>query len=193
MLKAILVSYNAHKYYEYQQLLKGFPLELRPLDPSFKGLLSETGDTFEANATEKVKAIKPPLNTILIAEDSGLMIEALNGAPGIYSSRFSGLDSDHANNLKVLDLMKNETNRKARFVAVIAFKDTNHQVHLFRGECLGYIHTELAGNDGFGYDSLFIPQGESMTLSELGMDYKNTHSHRHHALLKLKSYLKVHV
>jgi XTP/dITP diphosphohydrolase len=189
-ISAILVSYNAHKFYEYTQLLKGFPLELRPLDPSFKGLLSETGATFEANATEKVNAIKAPLNTVLLAEDSGLMIEALEGAPGIHSRRFSGLDSDAANNKKVLQMMARETNRKATFVAVIAFKDLDQKITLFRGEMHGLIHTESAGTDGFGYDPIFIPNGMPQTLSELGLEYKNQHSHRHHALFQLKRYLK---
>lgn len=190
MKKVILVSYNRHKFYEYQQLLKDFPLELVPLDPSFKGLLSEDGDTFEANAIQKVKAIHAPVNTLLFAEDSGLMIEALNGEPGVQSRRFSGLDSDAANNQKVIELMQNKTQRHAKFVAVIAYQDLNRKIHLFKGECQGFIHTTSEGNEGFGYDPIFIPQGESKTFAELGMEYKNKHSHRQQAFIKLKKFLQ---
>lgn len=190
MKKVILVSYNRHKFYEYQQLIKDLPLELVPLDSSFKGLLREDGDTFEKNAIQKVNAINPPADTLLFAEDSGLMIEALNGEPGVFSRRFSGLDSDAANNQKVLELMKNVTQRHAKFVAVIALKDEHHQVHLFKGECEGFIHTTSAGHDGFGYDPIFIPMGYSNTFAELGTEIKNQHSHRQHAFLKLKKHLQ---
>ena len=190
MNKVILISYNRHKFYEYQQMMKDFPLELVPLDPSFKGLLSEDGDTFEANAIQKVKAIHAPLNTLLFAEDSGLMIEALNGEPGVHSRRFSGLESDAANNQLVLERMKNVSQRHAKFVAVIAYQDLNREIHLFKGECQGFIHTTSEGTEGFGYDPIFIPQGESKTFGELGTDYKNQHSHRQQAFMKLKKFLK---
>lgn len=190
MKKLMLVSYNRSKFYEYQQLMKDLPLELIPLDASFKGLLSEDGATFEANAQQKVRAIEPPSDTLLVAEDSGLMIEALNGEPGVHSRRFSGIDSDLTNNQKVLDLMQNQTHRHAKFVAVIAYLDAARVVHLFAGECPGFIHTQIAGDDGFGYDPIFIPQGQSQTFAELGRDYKRMHSHRHHAFKKLKKHLE---
>lgn len=190
MIKAILVSYNRHKFYEYQQMIKDVPFELVPLDPSFKGLLSEDGKTFEANAIQKVTAIEAPEHTVLFAEDSGLMIDALNGEPGVHSRRFSGLDSDAANNQKVLELMKNESQRSARFVAVIAYLDPARKLHLFKGECEGLIHSKAEGSEGFGYDPIFIPRGQSQTFAELGPLYKNQHSHRHQAFLKLKKHLK---
>ncbi len=191
--KAItLISYNRHKYAEYQHLFKSLPLKLEPLDSSFKGLLLEEGETFEANAIQKVTQI-PIENQFLFAEDSGLVIEALNGAPGIYSRRFSGLDDAHANNQKVLKLMENVTDRLAYFVAVIALKDPSGEITLFKGECPGYIHTVEAGTTGHGYDPIFIPIGYAETFAEMGTAEKSKISHRHRAALKLIEHLKTHL
>lgn len=187
-----LISYNRHKYAEYQHLFKSLPLNLDPLDSSFKGLLLEDGDSFEANAIQKVSQI-PIEGRYLFAEDSGLVIDALNGAPGIYSRRFSGLDDARANNQKVLKLMENVTDRFATFVAVIALKDPAGTITLFKGECPGYIHTVEAGDTGHGYDPIFIPIGHAETFAEMGPVEKSKISHRHRAALKLIAHLKVHL
>ncbi len=187
-----LISYNRHKFTEYVHLFKPLPLKLDPLDPSFKGLLLEDGDTFTANAIQKVSQI-PLDNQFVFAEDSGLVIPALNGAPGIYSRRYSGIDDAHANNRKVLKNMQSVTDRSAYFVAVIALKDLAGELHLFEGRCDGFIHTEEVGTTGHGYDPIFIPVGYAKTFAELGLEEKSRISHRHKAAKKLIEYLKVHV
>lgn len=187
--KITLVSYNRHKFEEYTKLFKSLPLTLEPLDQSFRGFLQEDHQTFEQNAIQKVNAI-PFMGDYLFSEDSGLMIDALGGAPGIHSRRFSESASDLDNNLKAIELLKNETNRSAKFVAVIALKISHSEIKLFKGECLGFIHTELKGSDGFGYDPIFIPLGYSETFAELGPVKKSMLSHRHHAFKQLFKYLE---
>lgn len=183
------VSYNAHKFDEYTRLFKDLPVTLKPLDPSFNGFLNEDFSTFEENAIQKVNAI-PFIGEWLFSEDSGLMIDALEGAPGINSRRFSPSSKDEDNNQLVLSLLKNETLRTAKFVAVIALKAAEGEIILFKGECLGSIHTESVGTLGHGYDPIFIPLGYSKTFGELGLVEKNKVSHRHHAGKHLLNYLK---
>jgi XTP/dITP diphosphohydrolase len=187
--KITLVSYNRHKFKEYEPLFKSLPLTLEPLDSSFRGFLAEDHLSFEENAIQKVNAI-PYTGTLLFSEDSGLLIEALDGAPGVFSKRFSLTASDYDNNKTVLSLLKEVSNRSAKFVAVIALKVSDHEIKLFKGECLGSIHTEMAGENGFGYDPIFIPLGYSKTFAELGPSIKQKISHRHHASKQLISFLK---
>lgn len=184
-----LVSYNRHKFQEYLHLFKSLPLKLEPLDPSFKGLLLEDGDSFEANAIQKVNQV-PLQDQYIFAEDSGLMIEALEGAPGIYSRRYSGIDDARANNRKVLNAMKGIQDRSATFVAVIALKTPTGETTLFKGQCPGYIHTEEAGDTGHGYDPIFIPVGSAKTFAEMGPEAKAKVSHRQAAAKKLIQHLK---
>lgn len=187
--KITLVSYNRHKFEEYTQLFRWLPLTLEPLDPSFRGFLQEDYLTFEENALQKVNAI-PFTGHYLFSEDSGLMIDALDGAPGVKSKRFSASENDKDNNQKVLMLLDNEPHRRATFVAVIALKTPNQEIKLFKGECLGSIHTEMRGHEGFGYDPIFIPLGYSQTFAELGPIEKAKISHRHLAFKQLHQYLK---
>ena len=129
-----------------------------------------------------------------IADDSGLEVMELNGAPGVYSARFSGENAtDESNNLKLLELMKDipDERRQARFVSVITLCFSNGEVLTARGECPGMILREPAGTGGFGYDPLFLPDGYSETFAQLGEEQKNLMSHRAKALSALGRQLSV--
>lgn len=189
MKRLVLISYNQHKFYEYQRLLKDTSFKLEPLEVHFSGHLEETGSTFEANALQKLKQIKKHANTYYIAEDSGLVIDALNGEPGIYSARYAASGKPSDNIEKVLFKMQNVSQRNAYFKAVIALFEPSGVVTTFEGVCHGRIHTQSEGQSGFGYDPIFIPIGTDQTFAQLGEDIKHTLSHRFAALQKLKGYL----
>ena len=150
----------------------------------------EIYDTFEENA--KLKAIEffKASNLPTIADDSGLEIDALDGKPGVNSAHFSGIRDDAANRLKVLEMLKNEKNRKARFRTVLVFFDGT-QPHYFIGECEGEIIDEERGLNGFGYDSIFIPSGFRQTFAEMSDGEKNKISHRYKAVFAFCSALNL--
>lgn len=152
--------------------------------------LSETGNTFQENALEKVKAVYLKTGKACFAEDSGLVVKALDGAPGIYSSRYAGEDGNDAkNNEKLLKELKDVEDRSAYFIAVIALYD-GEDVYYFEGKCHGRIGQSLEGEDGFGYDPLFIPDGYENSFAILGMEVKNKISHRVKALAKFRDFLE---
>jgi len=146
----------------------------------------ENGQTFLENARIKaraLKAVKP--GTWVVAEDSGLCVEGLNGLPGIHSARYAGPKaSDSENVAKLLKMMtlRPMPNRKAAFVCTLVVYDPNGNEHVFEGRLEGEIATSARGTQGFGYDPVFIPEGETKTLAELGLAYKNKVSHRSRAI-----------
>jgi len=152
---------------------------------------SEDGDSFYENAYKK--AITGLLQTgyISIGEDSGLMIDYLNGAPGLKSARFTKKRNSKENIKKVLSLLKGvkKEKRKAKFKCVMALALSLKKVKFFEGECEGYISDKEMGNKGFGYDPIFIPKGYNKTFALLGEE-KNKISHRAKALFQLKNFLK---
>ena len=156
--------------------------------------IPETGLTIKDNSEIKARyvaevLIKKKLPWTVIADDSGLEVEALNGEPGVYSARYAGMQkNDTANNKKLLDELANFTNRKAIFVTTITLI-LNNQIFFFNGQINGTIALEPKGTKGFGYDPLFIPQGYQSTFAELEKDVKNKISHRAIALNKVIQYL----
>lgn len=154
--------------------------------------IPEPGSTIKENSYLKAKYVVGFLKDKAIAvfaDDSGLEVEALNGAPGVYSARYAGIPkSDEANNKKLLEELRSKTTRKARFVTVITLI-INEEIHYFEGEIKGTIAFELRGKNGFGYDPLFIPQGYRSTFAELSPEVKNTISHRAEAVKKLIAFL----
>ncbi len=156
--------------------------------------IPETGLTIKDNSEIKARyvaevLIKKKLPWAVIADDSGLEVEALNGEPGVYSARYAGMQkNDTANNKKLLDELANFTNRKAIFVTTITLILKN-QIFFFNGQINGTIALEPKGTKGFGYDPLFIPQGYQSTFAELEKDVKNKISHRAIALNKVIQYL----
>lgn len=154
--------------------------------------IEEDGDTFEKNSYKKAYEIMKISGRPTIADDSGLEVDWLNGAPGVYSARFAGEDcDDKANNRKLLDLLKDvpKEKRGARFVSVITLIYPDGKVLVARGETFGTLLEEERGDGGFGYDPLFVPAGKDLTYSELTAEDKNQISHRGKALRKLKELL----
>lgn len=189
-MKLIFASANKNKIKEIKALL---PIDFDLLGLADIGItndIPEPGNTIKENSFLKAKYVLEFLkqkneNVTVFADDSGLEVSALNNAPGVYSARYAGEEKNDANNNnKLLENLKLVTNRKARFVTVITLI-VNGEVYYFEGEIKGTIAFEARGTNGFGYDSLFIPQGYRSTFAELDAEVKNTISHRALAVKKL--------
>ncbi|MBX9139326.1 MULTISPECIES: XTP/dITP diphosphatase [unclassified Clostridium] len=199
MKKIILASNNLKKIKEIKEILKGLPYEVYSLkDMNIDIEVEEDGLTFEENAKKKAKEIheyllnKKNSDFIVLSDDSGLEVDCLNGAPGIYSARYAGEHgNDYNNNVKLLEDMKafKGDDRSARFVCVIAVVFEDGNVKTVRGEVEGRIIEELKTEGGFGYDPLFFYNGFNKTFGEATPEEKNEISHRGNALKKLKEIL----
>ncbi len=195
MERVILASRNKGKLREICAILEKFGMETVSRDdaglPTFE--VEETGGTFEENSFIKAKAISDITHAITIADDSGLEVDALNGAPGVYSARYAGEGCTPAdNNEKLLRELQDvpEGKRGAAFVSVITMLFPNGEQLVARGECRGRIALELRGEGGFGYDPLFIPDGESRSFGEMSADEKNRISHRARSLQILEKMIQ---
>ncbi|MEK5198033.1 XTP/dITP diphosphatase [Staphylococcus sp. FSL H8-0121] len=152
--------------------------------------VEETGTTFEENAKLKSVAAAKALNKQVIADDSGLEVQALNGEPGVYSARYAGLDKNDQDNIKkLLDNMNNETERAAQFVCVISLSSPNGQTQQFKGTVSGEITTEPIGENGFGYDPVFYVPSLGKTMAQLTDEEKAKISHRGNAINQLQQFL----
>ncbi len=202
---------NEHKVSEISEMLGTEIQCLSMKSLSFPPELIEDGDTFEANALAKAEQLASWLTTqdikhqhwYVLADDSGLEVDALDGRPGVLSARFAaeetgakGNASDEANNTKLIRLLKNipEQNRTGRFRCVLALvrpasETTESGQWTFSGACEGRLILEPSGDHGFGYDPLFRPEGYDQTFAELGSEIKNEISHRSRALQQFKSFL----
>ena len=189
MKKTILIaSSNQNKIKEFKKILPDYHfISLKDIN-DFEDI-DEDGETFEANSYLKAKHYFDKHKIPTLADDSGLEIEVLNNEPGILSKRYSGL-GDHENNLLVLRNLKNKENRNARFRCVLTYIDVSGKVIVFEGTINGKIAYEIKGEEGFGYDPIFLIESENKTLAELGSIYKNKHSHRAQVLIKFKEYLE---
>lgn len=189
MNQLIFATHNAHKADEVKAIV-GNLFEVKNLsDINFFDEIPETGNTFKENAFQKVKYLHDKLNCNCFADDSGLSVDALNGAPGILSARYAGEPSNSQRNTeKLLNTLKNISNRKAQFTCVIAVI-LDGQTHFFEGIIRGTITEYPQGEGGFGYDPIFIPDGYDKTFAELPTDIKNKISHRAIALEKFKQFL----
>ena len=189
MNKPLLVSTrNAHKVAEIREIL-GSAFEVLDLSTiSGVGEVEETGMTFEENATLKALAVSGYFEGWVIADDSGLEVDALGGAPGVWSARFSGDGATDASNRTLL-LEKLEgvrgKERSARFRCVIVLARAGRKFAAFSGSVEGVIINQEKGEGGFGYDPLFVPEGHCETFAQLGADVKNALSHRARALAGL--------
>lgn len=185
-MKIIIASHNLNKIKEFKQLLKGTNLELISLhDLNDHEEIIEDGNTFLDNALIKAKHIASKYNLPAIADDSGLMVKYLKNAPGINSARYSG-KGDYENNLKVLAELKGKTDRYARFISVIVLCYPSGNYKSYKGIWEGFIAEEIKGSNGFGYDSIFIPNGYLKTVAQLDDLVKSKLSHRAKALQLLK-------
>lgn len=163
------------------------------IDIGWQEEIPEPYDTFEENAEAKVSYFFRSTHTPSFAEDSGLVIDALNGKPGVLSARYSGTHGDNQKNIeKVLAEMKNVEVRSAAFVSVIAFQPDENNIHYFTGKVLGRITQNVAGSGGFGYDPIFIPDGFADTFGILPASLKNKISHRSKSMEKFLEFLQHH-
>ena len=189
MKDIMIATSNKGKVREYKSLLEplGYAVhDLSELDPIE---IDENGSTFQENALIKAKSIKDKCNMTVIADDSGLEIDALNKEPGIHSARYlEGHDYSYKNKV-LLERMKGKTDRSARFVCAIALCDETGD-HLFTGVMEGKINDQAAGDNGFGYDPIFLVEQFGKTSAQLTMEQKNSVSHRGIATRELLDYLK---
>ena len=195
-MKIVLASNNKHKIGELHAILAcelGGDLEILSLsDIGFEGDIVEDGQTFEENAMIKARAVSA-LGYIGVGDDSGLAVDALDGAPGIYSARYAGDHNDAANNAKLLREMADKTDRRAAFVCAVAcsFPDgEGKEDFCVRGESRGVIAHEESGEGGFGYDPLFYVPAFDKTFAQMSAEEKNSISHRGAALAKFAQKIK---
>lgn len=189
-MKIVFATNNKHKLDEIRNIL-GSSFEVLSLnDLGCHDDIPETGTTLEENARQKAQYIYDKYHCNVFADDTGLEVEALGGAPGVYSARYAGGEGhdSEANMTKLLKNLEGENNRNARFRTVIALI-LNDSTFLFDGIVEGMIIKERRGGEGFGYDPIFQPQGYDMTFAELGNDIKNTISHRAKAVKALAKHL----
>ncbi len=194
MRKLILSSGNPHKVDELKKILANLEIQVLTKDEVGQGNLDviEDGDTLEANALKKARALAEKVEGIVLADDTGLFVDALNGEPGVYSARYAGEECSYeANNAKLLGALAGVTpeKRTARFKTVIALIDEKGAEYIIEGVCEGRILDEKKGSAGFGYDPLFLPEGYEQTFAELGEDIKNKISHRARAIYLMRDKL----
>ena len=189
--KFVFATNNAHKLEEVTAIL-GDKIELLSMkDIHCSADIPETADTLEGNALLKARYIFENYHLDCFADDTGLEVEALNGAPGVYSARYAGGEGHdaQANMLKLLHELEGKENRKAQFRTAISLI-LDGKEYLFEGVIKGEIIKEKRGNSGFGYDPIFKPEGYDRTFAELGNDIKNQISHRALAVQKLCEFLQ---
>ena len=191
MKQIVFATNNEHKLAEVRQII-GNSIEVLSLnDIGCDVDIPETGETLEDNAQLKAQYVFDHYHIDVFADDTGLEVDALNGAPGVYSARYAGDGHDsEANMTKLLNELGENNNRRARFRTVIALI-LQGQVYEFEGIVNGEIIRERKGGEGFGYDPIFRPDGYDQTFAELGADIKNQISHRARATAKLCHFLKV--
>ena len=197
MKKIVLATANTHKVIEFQRILNELLPDLELVAANqFPGVpeIEETGSTFAENALIKARAINEFTNLPALADDSGLVVEALNGAPGIFSARYAGINADDkANVMKLLNEIKglDQSLLSAKFECSIALVDKSQDLELVvDGQMPGQVIKEVRGENGFGYDPIFVPQGLTKTSSELSDSEKDKISHRGIALRKISVILK---
>lgn len=192
-MRFVLASNNKNKLREMGELLSELRIELvsqRDAGCSFE--VDETGSTFEENAYLKAIAVTQATGLPAVADDSGLMVDALDGAPGIYSARYTGSheDTDEARTAFLLEKLYGVENRTAKFVSAICCTFPNGDVLQARGECAGMILFAPRGSNGFGYDPVFLPEGYERSMAELSAEEKNAISHRGKAMRKFMEELR---
>lgn len=183
----VLATTNKGKTRELKDRLQGYPIEIKNLS-DFGPIpeVIEDGETFDDNAYKKASFISRILGYPALADDSGLCVAALGGAPGVYSARYAGENATDQDNVdKLLDAMKNEENRKAAFECVISIAVPTGAALTYEGRCEGVLTREPAGNNGFGYDPLFFFPELNKTFAQLSMDEKARVSHRGKALQEI--------
>lgn len=177
IMEIYFASANQNKIREVNALLPS-TMVVRGIDGLVKGDLEETGNTLEENALMKARAVFELTGVPSFADDTGLEVESLKGEPGVFSARYAGLQRSDTDNInKLLNELKGKASRNARFRTVIAFVNGREE-HLFEGIVNGRISEQCKGENGFGYDPVFIPEGGEFTFAEMSLTDKNAISHR---------------
>ena len=191
-MKLILASNNKGKVVEFREILAGTGIEVIPQrEAGCDFEVDETGETFEENAFLKAEAAMKATGLPAVSDDSGLEVDALGGAPGVYSARYAGdHGNDQANNDLLLQNMRGVTNRACRFVCAMALALPGESTRVVRGECPGELLEQRAGEGGFGYDPIFFFPPAGKTSAELTPEEKNAVSHRGKALRKMVAILE---
>lgn len=194
-MEVVLASGNAHKIKEIKDILFPLGIEVTTLSENgYEGFdIEETGSTFSENSKIKAKAVHDLLGKAALADDSGLCVDALDGDPGVFSARYAGMDKDDdENNKKLLAELsqKKGASRKAHYECVLTLITAEGKEIAVSGKCYGTIGQCEVGDNGFGYDPLFIPDGYDRTFAQLSPDEKNAISHRKKALEALKQELE---
>jgi len=189
-MKLVFATNNQNKVNEIKSLL-GEGIEIVSLkDIGCNEELPETQETLEGNALQKARYVADNYNVNCFADDTGLEVDSLNGAPGVYSARYAGEQCTAEDNMtKILSELEGKENRKAKFRTIVALI-LNGKEHSFEGKIDGSITRSKSGSDGFGYDPIFQPNGFDITFSEMSMAEKNAISHRGKAVAKLVAFLK---
>ena len=186
----VFATNNPHKLDEARAILAGKVKVLSLSDIGCHDDIPETADTLEGNALIKARWVKDKYGYDCFADDTGLMVDALDGAPGVYSARYAGDHCSPDDNIaKLLKNMEGEGNRKARFATVVALIWEGKE-YLFEGEVKGRISTGHCGKAGFGYDPVFVPEESSLSFAEMAPEEKNAISHRGRAMAKLADFIE---
>ncbi len=194
-MQIVLATNNAHKKQEIEHIFSNFDIQLKILK-DFPGMPEVIEDeyTFRENAIKKATEVSNFTGKIALADDSGLVVEALDGMPGIFSARFAGKKCSYEdNNKKLLSLLKDyplDKQRKAKFICVMALAFKNKILYITRGECKGIIAHQLSGKNGFGYDPIFYLPKYKKTFAEIEAGLKNKISHRAQALKGIVKFLQ---
>ena len=189
-MKLVFATNNKHKLQEVRDIVGDRVEVLSLADIGCHDDISETADTLQGNALIKARHIYEKYGLDCFADDTGLEVEALDGAPGVYSARYAGKECDsEANMQKLLQNLTGKTNRNAQFRTVIALI-INGEEKLFNGIVKGAIATEKKGDSGFGYDPVFVPEGYSESFAQMSSEMKNSMSHRFRATQQLGDFLK---
>lgn len=189
--KLVIASQNPHKIVEMQQILQPLGIEvLSTKDFTQLEEVVEDQPTLKGNALKKARYVAAKTGLAALSDDTGLEVEALNGAPGVYSARYAGKNATYQDNVeKLLKVLEGQSNRKAKFRTVVALVSEKNE-YTFEGVCKGEIITVQKGEKGFGYDPVFLPDGYQKTFAELDSSVKNTISHRGKAVYKFVEFLK---
>ena len=188
--RLFIATRNRHKTAEIWALLAGRYEVTDATEVDGLPAIEETGETFLANARLKALGISGRIGGLVLSDDSGLEVDALGGAPGVFSSSYGGVEGDHArNNLRLVNEMVGHANRRARFRCTMVLARDGHELAHFTGTVDGRLVEEPSGAEGFGYDPLFVPDGYDKTFAELGAEIKNRLSHRARALVQAVDFL----
>jgi len=189
MKKIVFATHNDHKLKEIRNILKGNYEVLGLKDIGFFDEVDETGTTLHENASIKSRTIYEKYNIDCFSDDTGLLVDALDGAPGVYSARYAGEEANANNNIiKLLSRLEGSENRRAHFSTVISLIIGGKE-YFFEGKVFGNIIESKSGEGGFGYDPVFIPDGYKTTFAEMSPELKNSISHRGIAVTKLSVFL----